>query len=302
MPMTHDAQARGLARTAYRTLEPYHVLAYFAPLLRDLATEWGMHWRTQYVGMRAAPMGEVSAAVVAAAFYNFKAEEVARAWERAEIVGLGRLDAQRDAVLDRTLRDILGEAADSEELAELADRFRDVAQAVPRHGRPLGAAWADRDWPAEPHLSLWQASAVCREWRGDGHVAALVLAGLDPVEALHLNVSRSLDGTRRGHLLGARRLQRSRGWTPQEWAAGEQRLLARGLVEPADGPADPDLPAHRLTPAGAALAGRIEEQTDDAAASIWVGVPDAAELFQRVRPFVTKVIDAGIVPGTRRKE
>ncbi len=31
---------------------------------------------------------------------------------------------------------------------------------------------------------LWQAATVPREHRGDGHLAALLTAGLDPVEAL----------------------------------------------------------------------------------------------------------------------
>src|SRR5690554_4920171 len=107
----HDERARQLARAAYRTLEPYHLVAYFAPLLRRLSAEWGTDWRTQYAGMRAAPLGPVSPAVVAAAFYNFRPAELARAWEKAQLVGLERLDAHRDTVLDVTLGEALGELA-----------------------------------------------------------------------------------------------------------------------------------------------------------------------------------------------
>jgi hypothetical protein len=39
-------------------------------------------------------------------------------------------------------------------------------------------------WPDEPHLVLWHAIAILREHRGDGHITALMTAGLDPCEAL----------------------------------------------------------------------------------------------------------------------
>ncbi len=55
------------------------------------------------------------------------------------------------------------------------------------HGRPLFGAHAELPWPAAPHLALWHAQTLLREYRGDGHVALLTTAGLTPVEALALN-------------------------------------------------------------------------------------------------------------------
>jgi hypothetical protein len=301
MRRRHDERARELARAAYRTLEPYHLVAYFAPMLRRLSAEWNTDWRTQYVGMRAAPMGPVSPAVVAAAFYSFRPAELGLAWEKAQVVGLGRLDAQRDAVLDLTLGEALGELTVEPELAELAHRWREIASAVPRHGRPLGSAWAEKEWPETPHLVLWQASAVLREWRGDGHVSALLLAGLEPVEALQLNLALSPDRSRRGPRLSPRRLQRTRGWHRAEWEEGLESLLTRGLVERLEEPPEDDAPGHRLTAAGAQLVEDLEATTDDLAAAIWVDVPDAEDLVQRTRRFVKPVIDAGILPGTTRR-
>jgi hypothetical protein len=301
MRLRHDERARGLARAAYRTLEPYHVVTYFAPALRRLAAEWNTDWRTQYVGMRAAPMGPVSPAVVAAAFYNFRPAELSLAWEKAQVVGLGRLDAQRDAVVDLTLGEALGELTVDPQLAELARRWREIASSLPRHGRPLGAAWADRDWPDTPPLVLWQASAVLREWRGDGHVISLLLAGLGPVEALQLNLALSPDGTRRGPGIGPRRLQWTRGWHRNEWEAGLESLLSRGLVERTEAPAEHDAVGHRLTPAGAELVEQLEATTDDLAAAVWVDLPDAEDLMRRTRRFVKPVIDSGILPGTTRR-
>ena len=53
-----------------------------------------------------------------------------------------------------------------------------------RVGGGLAAASADLPWPGEPHLVLRHAITVLREQRGDGHIAALQAAGLDPGEAL----------------------------------------------------------------------------------------------------------------------
>ncbi|MDQ3527439.1 MAG: hypothetical protein M3424_06075, partial [Actinomycetota bacterium] len=175
-------------------------------------------------------------------------------------------------------------------------------------GRPLGAAWAARPWPQAPHLVLWQASAVWREWRGDGHVAALVSSGLDPVEALVLSAAESADGRPRGVKMGAEQLRRSRAWSEQEWAAGVHGLRERGLIEATgevgaggEMEAAGEVGRHRLTADGTRLADELEEQTDDASAAIWADTADAADLLKRVRPYVKKVIDAGILPGTTRK-
>jgi hypothetical protein len=68
---------------------------------------------------------------------------------------------------------------------------------------------------------LWHAATILREHRGDGHLAALLVAGLDPVEALVSFAS-----------IGAASAERfeSRGRSPQEWGAALERLAVRGLV------------------------------------------------------------------------
>ncbi|BDZ57950.1 helix-turn-helix domain-containing protein [Barrientosiimonas endolithica] len=53
-----------------------------------------------------------------------------------------------------------------------------------------------------------------------------------------------------------------------------------------------------MTDEGAALYDAMEAATDDAA--VWAGDEDAAQLLGEVRPFVKAVIDAGILPGTKR--
>jgi hypothetical protein len=111
-------------------------------------------------------------------------------------------------------------------------------------GRPLFAANRDLDWPDEPHLALWHAVTLLREHRGDGHVAALTMAGLDPCEAHVTQVAAS----------GASpdTIRPYRGWSDEDWGAAVERLRTRGWLD-ADG---------RLTPEGAAGRDRVEDDTD----------------------------------------
>src|SRR5690606_39515853 len=68
----------------------------------------------------------------------------------------------------------LGEAAEAPELIELAALVREAAELCPPEGRPLFAAHADLPWPDGPVAAVWHGATLLREFRGDGHVAALV--------------------------------------------------------------------------------------------------------------------------------
>ena len=70
--------------------------------------------------------------------------------------------------------------------------------------------------------ALWHAATVLREARGDGHVAALLTAGVGGLDALVLRSCADLD---------RRVLQMARGWTHDEWEAAADRLRALGLLE-----------------------------------------------------------------------
>ena len=86
----------------------------------------------------------------------------------------------------------------------------------------LGAANADLPWPeGDPIEVLWHAATILREHRGDGHVADLLVAGLDGPESL---VWRAALGGERAFL------QPARGWTDEEWAAAASRLTDRGWL------------------------------------------------------------------------
>ena len=138
-----------------------------------------------YFALRAAPLGAAPPEVITALFYGFAPGLVARAVpDTWKVAPPERYLAVRLAAVDAALHRVLGaETLASDAVVEAAELAREAAVAAPTAGRALGAANAALPWPDVPHLVLWHAQTVLREQRGDGHVAALLTAGLDPVEA-----------------------------------------------------------------------------------------------------------------------
>ena len=121
-------------------------------------------------------------------------------------------------------------------------------------GDPCSPPTPDCPGPSAPHLVLWHAQTLLREFRGDGHIAALVVHDLDPVEALVLHLATGE--------LPETFLRGTRGWPDAEWEAGVDRLVARGLVDRWSRSED-----HRASPGphrhgGHALRQEIEDATD----------------------------------------
>jgi hypothetical protein len=278
-----NASAPVTARRMWTLFEPVHIISYFTAEPRQAFEQVGVRgfWRGYFAG-RAAPLGEVGAAPVTAAFFSFAPGMVARAvpgiWT---VITPGEALAVRQAGAVTALRRLLGAAGVAPAAAATAAaRLAQVAGDLDAAGHVLGAANGELPVPAEPLARLWQAATVLREHRGDGHVAALVAADLDGLEALVLRAgvdlaaggahSRAAGGWTRDQL------QPARGWTDAEWSAAVGRLAGRGLVRP-DGSA---------TAAGAALHTDIEEDTDQAAARPWSRLPaaDTGELAGLLRP------------------
>ncbi|UIJ36199.1 hypothetical protein [Allobranchiibius sp. GilTou73] len=294
IPQRYDEAARRLARTAYETLEPLHVVAYFNPVIREQQKSSGLSRMARYLAGRGAPLGDCPGAVVAATFYNFNPTAVGPAWDEAVAYGLDRTYAMHLEAVEGTLRTALGPLTQDPELARVATRFAQIAQGLSYAGRPLAAAWASTETPDAadaPHLRLWHAFAALREYRGDGHLAALVQAGLSGAEALVFHEAPHPDPTLRRRALGADFARASRAWSDEEWGAATQALQQRGLLDDQG----------TISPAGVVLYDALEVATDDAAAGIFDGVDDATELIAAGRPFVKAVLDAGILPGTVAK-
>ncbi|MDR6974927.1 hypothetical protein J2X68_001605 [Streptomyces sp. 3330] len=272
------------ARRLWHLLEPLHAVLYYAPEVFEEADALGYstedRWGS-YFPFRAAPLGPVSAEAVTSAFYSFRPGMVARYVEDAWKVATPEAAlAARLRGIDRLYRRLFGDLVDGPEPAEAAALARRAAEAAVTAGRPLAAANAALEWPAEPHLQLWQAATVLREHRGDGHLAALLLADLDPAEAL---VSFAA--------IGAASVERfrSRGWTREEWAAASGRLAARGLLA-ADGTA---------TEAGRELRRRVEEDTDRLALGPWqaIGPACAERLAALLGDYWVAVLGSGLLPS-----
>jgi hypothetical protein len=250
-------------------------MIYFVPEAAEAYARLGITERAGYFASRAAPMGAVSADVVVSTFFNFNPElvhaAIPQSWERATPA---QLVAARFNAADAATRRILGGAVvDSDDMVRAAVLARTAAEAAAERveGRPLAAGHADVAWPEEPHLVLWHAQSILREFRGDGHIAQLVVHGLTGLEAL---VTHAAAGEVPGHLLRA-----SRAWPDEAWAAAVAQLRVRGWLEPGD-----DL---AFTPWGEAQRRAIEDGTDTLAAAPYEALGDEActELRTLVRPW-----------------
>jgi hypothetical protein len=286
------------ARKTWRTLEPIHGMIYFAPEATRRYEALGLEGQMGYFAGRAAPMGPVPAEVVIATFFNFNPvlvrEAIPEAWARAEPQDVveARLDAA-DEALRRAWDDDALASPELAEAADLARRAAEVAMARPE-GRALFAAWCTVGWPGEPHLDLFHAQTLLREFRGDAHVAALLLAGVDPVEALVLHAGSV------GPQLPGSVLRLTRAWSDDEWSDAVERLVGRGLVEVLDG--EPE-----LTEAGSSFREGIEDLTDRASAVPYAAIGDDGcdRLRELARPFSKAIVGAGLLridPGAGRTD
>jgi len=257
--------------------EPVHVVTYFAPEARAAFEAAGLRgfWRGYFAG-RSAPLGAVDAPPVIAAFFGFAPPFVRRAlpavWELASparalaareagaVAAISRLtgygDGQDGAGLDGTVRAAATLLAAATEDLEMA-------------GRSLGAPNSALPLPEDPVALLWHASTVLREHRGDGHVGALVAAGLDGCESLVLRVAAH-------HGPSAAQLQAVRGWTDEDWDQAADRLRDRGWLDGGGAATSAGHEAHQA----------IEDATDVAAARPWkrLGAKRTEELAELLGP------------------
>jgi hypothetical protein len=263
------------ARKTWRTAEPLHGMVYFVPEAVEAYARLGVTGRDGYFASRSAPMGAVSAEVVISTFFNFNPELVRAAipsvWDAAAPEAL--VEARFEAV-DAAFRRIIGDdALRSDDMARAAELARAAAgEAGGRtEGRPLAAAHAQVPWPDEPHLVLWHAQSILREYRGDGHVALLVTHGLSGLDAL---VTHAAAGDVPAHLLRS-----TRGWPASAWDEAVESLRERGWLERGE--------ELRFTETGAARRREIEDGTDALAAPAYDALGDdrCEELRALVRPW-----------------
>jgi len=160
-------------------------------------------------------------------------------------------------------------------LARAADLALRAATSAPTEGRILYAGLRALPLPEEPVARLWHAATLLREHRGDGHIAALVAAGIGGTEAHVLHaLSENIPAEKFGrvHHLAADRLARV-----------VDGMRARGLIDASGW----------LTDGGRKTKERIETLTDDLAAPAYANL-EPAELDQLIADLepITAALDA----------
>ncbi len=283
------ADTRNAARAMWSMFEPVHDVTYFAPEALRAFTEAGLrgYWRGYFAG-RAAPLGSSRAAVVSASFYNFAPAFVARAipgvWD---LITPQEAIAVREAGAAASLRRLLG--GREAEAAKAADLLWRAAEDLDFAGRVLSAANSELPVSADPLTRLWQATALLREHRGDGHFAALAAADIDGCEAVVLRCAKDISRDL---------MQPVRGWTDEQWDAAAARLVERGWIgEDA-----------AMTAAGRTAYDAVEAATDQAAERPWkrIGAAGLAEVADVLLPLaqacaaaLPEVIPVGRLQPTR---
>lgn len=270
-----------MIRTLWRSLEAVHAMIYFAPEAQARYEAAGLDRASGYFASRAAALGRVGPEVVISTFYNFNPDMVRAcipaAWEKVSperMVEL-RLEAAGEA-LKKVLPD------DVKEITELARRAAERSQEM-LSGRTLFAAHAGLAWPEEPQLQLWHAQMLLREFRGDGHLAALLQEGVTGIEALVLHAG---EGE-----YAAETLRRTRGWPEQKWAETVEDLRARGLLTA----------EQTLSEQGWELRRRIEDNTNRMAEPAYdvLSEQEKQRFVELAAPLSKAVVEAGMLP-TRR--
>jgi hypothetical protein len=275
------AAAPSSAHRLRDALEPIATQGWWSPGVRRRLGQLGVDWLEGYAWGRAAALGEPAASIVVATFGVFEPAFLADLYER------GRAAASRADVLDARaagaeegLATALGERPG---IATLADTLLDALVQVPGTARPLFSGLRELPLPATAHGRLWRAAELFREHRGDGHLAACIVAGLEPVE---MNV---LTEVAVGY--PPTEYATTRGYLPEALERAVGALLARGWLD-----------GGTLTEQGWAARNAIEAATDTSQADVVSALGDQIDdLIAIAEPLSAAMVAAGSFPADTRK-
>lgn len=279
-PPPMRAHPRTPARRLRDALEPIAMHGQRSGAVPDRLAEHGLNRFESYVWGRAAALGTPAPSVVVSAFGVFEPAYLSAAYERA------RAKASRDQVLaarqdgaTASLAAVLG----ADHVARLADALLDAVRPLPGTGRPLFSGLRELRLPPDPYGRLWRAADLVREHRGDGHLAACVAAGLDP---LAMNILTEL---RAGYSCGE--YTATRGFDDEAIATCVAALTERGWVT--DG---------RLTGEGAAVRRAVEYSTDGSQGALIARLGDRVVALTRAAEALSdRLLSALPVPADPRK-
>jgi hypothetical protein len=288
MTEQHDQRARRLAMV----LEPVAAQVYFSPECHAAyaalgfspspgTTSGGVELPDgpAYFTSRGSVMGQVSGAVVAAAFGVFNPEAVVPSVE----FGWNKVDAPTICAA-RTdggvaqLERVLGPSPEG--LARVTSLLETAVAPLRPEGKPLYAGLLGLGLPGEPLADAWRLADMLREYRGDAHTAAWTSAVLDATEIGLL--------TEPYWGIPLRTYVRTRAWSDEQLDAAEARLVERGL-----------LAGGALTDEGRVLRESIEAATDAQCVPMLeaLGNDGLEELIGLLTPWGKAIRDAGGYPA-----
>jgi hypothetical protein len=288
MPEPLDRGRR--TRQLRNLVEPIAAAVFFVPEAHDAYIRLGFpppqgaedgiplfDWGAYFVS-RAACLGPVHGAVVAAAFGVFEpawvAHEITQGWTRTDPA---TILAARQQSAETALARLLGGVPLGVDRATAALQ-RGLA-AVSAAGKPVFAGLRALGWPGTPLGDLWRACDLYREHRGDAHVTSWTSYGLNGCEACLVN------DLHQGLRLGS--YVRTRGWSSPEVATAIAALRQRGWLD-----------GEQFSPTGRAAREAMETITDTQQRPILAAIGEAFdELVALLTPWRNAIMAGHGYPG-----
>ena len=273
------------ARRLRDAVEPIATIGWWSRPAAEAFAALGHDFFDGYVWGRAASLGaDVAPTVVVSAFGVFSAAILIPVYEQ------GRTRSSRDAILAarsagaaKGLRDAVATVS-TPVIEELGTQLLDAMSNIDPGSRQLFAALQALPVPDDPYGRLWRAAELVREHRGDGHLAACAVAGLDMAE---MNV---LTEVFLGFPLGT--YSATRGFAPEQLATAAATLRSRGWLGK----------DNALTPTGERARNELEAATDRSQTAVIERLGDQLEsVVARATTVGVAVISANAAPADPRK-
>jgi hypothetical protein len=273
------------ARRLRDAIEPIATIGWWSRAAGEGSTGLGHGFFDGYVWGRAAVLGaDVAPSVVASAFGVFNADMLGTIYSHARTISspeaiLAAREQGAIAGLRAATTAIAGSLIDS-----VGERLAVAVYSLEPGPRHLFGALQAQPAPADPHGRLWRGAELVREHRGDSHLAACAVAGLDMAE---MNV---LTEVWLGYAVGE--YSATRGFSPEQLAAAAARLEQRGWFD-----AD-----NSMTATGRAARDQIEAATDTAQDSLVKALGgDLESVISGANEVAAAILTAHAAPADPRK-
>ncbi len=268
------------ARRLRDALEPIATQGWWSRAAGERLNALGIDFFPGYVWGRAAALGTPPASVVAATFGVFEPGLITAVYDSG-VASVGREDILAARAEGGAAS--VGAVATDAECAAIAGPLLDAVDGLDGIGRSLFSGLRSLPVPASPAGRLWRAAELVREHRGDGHLAVLVGAGLNAVEA---NVF-----TERWLGFGLGEYSGTRGFGPEALATAVRNLNERGWMD-----------GDELTGDGRQARAAIEAATDASQASLIAACGAGLDVIVAGAALISdRLIEARSFPADPRK-